>query len=108
MVAKRWNEAQHLLSSSHPWTRMADLNTAQPAAHTAAPAESHRYSDELRRGISTTDSSPHASTGAFENHVEYKVYKRRWFGLGQLVLLNIILSWGVRFQHWTLAWQMDG
>ncbi|KAG9235905.1 major facilitator superfamily domain-containing protein [Amylocarpus encephaloides] len=25
--------------------------------------------------------------------VEYKVYKRRWFGLVQLVLLNIVVSW---------------
>lgn len=27
--------------------------------------------------------------------VVYKVYKRRWFGLVQLVLLNIIVSWDV-------------
>lgn len=27
--------------------------------------------------------------------VEYKVYKRRWFGLAQLTLLNIIVSWDV-------------
>jgi hypothetical protein len=26
---------------------------------------------------------------------EYKVYKRRWFGLVQLTLLNIIISWDV-------------
>ncbi|EKD20423.1 uncharacterized protein L3040_004290 [Drepanopeziza brunnea f. sp. 'multigermtubi'] len=26
-------------------------------------------------------------------HTEFKVYKRRWFGLVQLVLLNIIVSW---------------
>jgi hypothetical protein len=32
------------------------------------------------------------------NHPEphYKVYKRRFFGLGQLVLLNIVVSWDVR------------
>lgn len=28
--------------------------------------------------------------------VKYKVYKRRWFGLVQLTLLNIIVSWDVR------------
>lgn len=28
--------------------------------------------------------------------VVYKVYKRRWFGLTQLVLLNIVVSWDVR------------
>ena len=27
--------------------------------------------------------------------VEYRVYKRRWFGLIQLILLNIIVSWDV-------------
>ncbi|CAL3969174.1 unnamed protein product [Diplocarpon coronariae] len=27
------------------------------------------------------------------NETEFKVYKRRWFGLVQLVLLNIIVSW---------------
>ena len=26
----------------------------------------------------------------------YRTYKRRWFGLLQLVLLNIIVSWDVR------------
>ncbi|KAH7396621.1 major facilitator superfamily domain-containing protein [Phaeosphaeria sp. MPI-PUGE-AT-0046c] len=27
------------------------------------------------------------------SHAHYKVYKRRWFGLAQLVLLNIVASW---------------
>jgi hypothetical protein len=29
------------------------------------------------------------------SHQHYKVYKRRWFGLAQLVLLNIVASWDV-------------
>lgn len=29
----------------------------------------------------------------------YKVYKRRWFGLVQLTLLNIIVSWDVSIQY---------
>jgi len=29
------------------------------------------------------------------SHTHYKVYKRRWLGLGQLVLLNIVVSWDV-------------
>ena len=29
------------------------------------------------------------------SHTHYRVYKRRWFGLVQLVLLNIVVSWGV-------------
>lgn len=28
----------------------------------------------------------------------YRVYKRRWFGLMQLVLMNIIVSWDVSFE----------
>jgi hypothetical protein len=30
------------------------------------------------------------------SHTHFKVYKRRWLGLGQLVLLNIVVSWDVR------------
>ena len=33
--------------------------------------------------------------GTVNSEGEYKVYKRRWFGLFQLVLLNIIVSWDV-------------
>lgn len=32
------------------------------------------------------------------SHTHFKVYKRRWLGLGQLVLLNIVVSWDV---SWT-------
>jgi FLVCR family MFS transporter 7 len=29
------------------------------------------------------------------SHTHYRVYKRRWLGLMQLVLLNIVVSWDV-------------
>jgi FLVCR family MFS transporter 7 len=29
---------------------------------------------------------------------EYRTYKRRWFGLAQLTLMNIIVSWDVRLK----------
>lgn len=29
------------------------------------------------------------------SHAHFRVYKRRWFGLAQLVLLNIVVSWDV-------------
>lgn len=56
-------------------------------------------------GSKTHDSvvfDPEARYGSLENaipqHVPgYKVYKRRFFGLAQLVLLNIVISWDVRF-----------
>ena len=31
------------------------------------------------------------------SHAHYKVYKRRWLGLAQLVLLNIVVSWDVSY-----------
>lgn len=30
-------------------------------------------------------------------HGHHRVYRRRWFGLLQLVLLNVIISWDVGF-----------
>lgn len=35
--------------------------------------------------------------------VVYKVYKRRWFGLVQLTLLNIIVSWDVSCQSLSIS-----
>lgn len=43
--------------------------------------------------LQTTNDS--AEEPAMNGDGEYKVYKRRWFGLVQLVLLNIIVSWDV-------------
>ncbi|KAK3303436.1 uncharacterized protein B0T15DRAFT_274952 [Chaetomium strumarium] len=34
-------------------------------------------------------------TGTAPTAAQYKVYKRRWFGLVQLTLLNIVVSWDV-------------
>jgi hypothetical protein len=36
-----------------------------------------------------------AAEAAQEGGIEYKVYKRRWFGLVQLTLLNVIVSFDV-------------
>lgn len=42
----------------------------------------------------STDDGPSGSRDAHD-HAEYRVYKRRFFGLLQLVLLNIAVSWDV-------------
>lgn len=34
------------------------------------------------------------------SHTHFRVYKRRWFGLAQLVLLNIVVSWDVSRSAW--------
>lgn len=59
---------------------------------------------ELRRSPSTVLGGPSTEAPSDERRNngdavgevhEYKVYKRRWFGLVQLTLLNIIVSWDV-------------
>ena len=42
-----------------------------------------------------TDAGPSTGVGNMPANTVYKVYKRRWFGLLQLALLNIIVSWDV-------------
>lgn len=52
------------------------------------------------RGNRSTDSAGLSGESVEEGSFgEFKVYKRRWFGLVQLVLLNIIVSWDVRLSN---------
>ena len=37
--------------------------------------------------------------GGVGGRTEYRVYRIRWFGLAQLILLNIVVSWDVRNLH---------
>ena len=79
---------------------------ADPNSPTTVKSPAHiegRYTDESRTGTSGTEETPQASIGASESPVPYKVYKRRWFGLVQLVLLNIMESWAVRIECWFLG-----
>ena len=54
------------------------------------------YSDEELEATRTR-SIPDGDEAALADgeHVVYRVYKIRWFGLTQLILLNIIVSWDV-------------
>lgn len=66
-----------------------------------------RSDDELLEAESTTErhhgettdhtlqSNSTPAERSVTGGIEFKVYKRRWFGLIQLVLLNIIVSWDV-------------
>ena len=56
-----------------------DIPPAPPASSTPT-ATTRGTEDELLGGNSDT---------------QFRVYKRRWFGLIQLVLLNIVVSWDV-------------
>lgn len=55
-----------------------------------------RNRSEIENG-DTRHQDPELTEGDTEggDHVVYKVYKRRWFGMIQLALLNIIVSWDV-------------
>lgn len=57
---------------------------------------------ELNETVATTrdtakkaDAGSGAASVSAAEMVEYKVYRRRWFGLVQLTLLNVIVSWDV-------------
>lgn len=48
-----------------------------------------------QRARHTPQSNGSHVDGTEGGDIQYKVYKRRWFGLFQLVLLNVIISWDV-------------
>ena len=59
--------------------------------------ETNESADEQDRE-QTIDSSGQDTTHLSQQSMIYKSYKRRWFGLLQLVLLNIVVSWDVSLQ----------
>lgn len=87
MIGKPSSEGEHLLSLRHQRTPMASLTSVQD---TVEPGR-----NEGSTALSGTDSLPVSSAASEGTVQQYRVYKRRWFGLIQLVLLNIVLSWGV-------------
>ncbi len=68
-----------------------ELETVATRATGSAPA--HDSHAPLGSGAEADRDGAAAEAAAVG--VEYKVYKRRWFGLVQLTLLNIIVSWDV-------------
>ena len=66
------------------------------------------YTDDTVRAESSRDAQSRTEdeleTTAIhpEDTVQYRVYKIRWFGLAQLVLLNIVVSWDVSSKYYPL------
>lgn len=85
-------------SCARGWITMARLDTK--ASGSDQDGESHTHggrSNEIALVASPTETTPALEpTSSAQESPFYKVYKRRFFGLGQLVLLNIIVSWDVR------------
>ena len=86
-------EAMHLLSSDG-WTEMADIDRAD-ASKGQSRVETD-YTDDVQNAESPGQPTAVVDEASpSEEPVVYKVYKMRWFGLMQLVLLNIVVSWDV-------------
>jgi len=69
----------------------------------AGPSNEQAEAHEQERGLSSRWGRNKKS----HSYAHFKVYKRRWFGLAQLVLLNIVVSWDVGialFHHSMLSW----
>ena len=91
------SEAEHLLAQHEDLMEMADLGRGQ-ARDKSEPQVGGRYTDEQRNvEASGSRSVPSGEEVALADRqgVEYRVYKIRWFGLMQLILLNIVVSWDV-------------
>ena len=95
-------EAAHLLSSNHEDMELSDMTSHGNGSKEDATRVDTRYTDQSEN---EGPSSSGADRQELENDVaminpgasspEYRVYGIRWFGLIQLVLLNIIVSWDV-------------
>lgn len=85
-------EQERLLSHDVEMTDMADPN---PDQSTDKGQSRYRDEESSRPVPPRPQELDRIAVPAEERQIEYKVYKRRWFGLMQLVLLNIVVSWDV-------------
>ena len=95
------SEAEHLLSEDEDQDsmEMADMTPETSRDKNATRVET-RYTDNTHNVQSSRvqSSGVDEDTAPINNgvrQIEYKAHKMRWFGLGQLVLLNIVVSWDV-------------
>ena len=92
------NEAEHLLSQDEDSMEMADVSPESSRNKNAIQVETSYTDDPGQAGSSGLEPVRTAESTApinGERQTIFKVYKMRWFGLGQLVLLNIVVSWDV-------------
>lgn len=74
---------------------MGNSSIDEPVASIVSPVESSNSRNELLNETRSTTALTRTVSQTISTiaHVKYKVYKRRFFGLAQLILLNIIVSW---------------
>jgi hypothetical protein len=75
----------------------ASSTSADPLALSEVTSNDGLLSEEdgAGEGARGVEGGHTANGDAAHGATTYKVYKRRWFGLFQLALLNIIVSWDV-------------
>jgi FLVCR family MFS transporter 7 len=96
-------EQEHLLSDRDVPSSGRDSYEMEPATSSngkLGPAAVVQDMPQLSGSITNNEDFSVASNAVVESRgsdqpQQYRVYKRRWFGLTQLVLLNIIVSWDV-------------
>ncbi|KAI1078053.1 MFS general substrate transporter [Whalleya microplaca] len=113
MASRRSSEAEAAASptstsSNKPDDKLRDEYALDPVATTGSSKDSSRkkkdghlhlrlasHGDSTTPAILATDGADDAASveDGDRGSIVYKVYKRRWFGLVQLTLLNIIVSW---------------
>lgn len=92
------DEEEGLIRANQNSMEMADLSTkpiANPKGSSHArytDSEDHADASASRQIVNDGDEVPLAERA---QPTEYRVYKIRWFGLTQLILLNIVVSWDV-------------
>ena len=89
------------------WLPLDDRGSAGPTDDTPVKANTAMGSDIAPAARSTPNmedpgalelvDTKGSAPGVTEGQV-YRTYKRRWFGLVQLVLLNVVVSWDVRIE----------
>ena len=99
-------ESQHLLSGDS--LELGDMSPQQTLEDKRPSQVVESYSVEQSNG---ENSGPRPSATSEEDvtpvnarRTEYRVYKMRWFGLAQLILLNIVVSWDVGTIHLQRLW----
>ncbi|KAH8896991.1 MFS general substrate transporter [Thozetella sp. PMI_491] len=73
------------------WRELKDVNGAKPESSDGIELE-ETETQRTAQGAAAINGE-RAAGPASNDAREYKVYKRRWFGLVQLALLNIVVSW---------------
>lgn len=96
--------------ATHGWTdwrKDRKMKQGEDGTGIGEPLEQVRSNEELLADDEAEHAGPRRADGGGGGDDErggmrgdagpvvYKVYKRRWFGLAQLVLLNVVVSWDV-------------